>query len=181
MAASPDHASGDDGAALTVEGTIWSGSPSQIVNLKSYLIGGAILAALIAGWIALVWNEVVPNRTHWLFLVPIAAVVLWLGWIWLRTRTTRYELTNQRLRLREGILAKTTDDLELYRVKDWTLHEPLLYRIFNLGTLHIITSDQTTPELTLPALPNAHEVREQLRTSVEFMRQHRKVREIDFE
>lgn len=171
----------DSGAANTPERVIWSGTPSQIINLKSYAIGCAILVACFAAWWAVLAYEIVRNQLHLVFLVPVVITLLWMTYKWVSVKTTRYELTTQRLRLRQGILAKTTDELELYRVRDWTLHEPLLFRMLKLGTLTIITSDQTTPQITLPALPDAHNVREQLRTNVEIMRTKKKVREIDFE
>lgn len=181
MDASNATSASDTAVPSAAEQVIWSGTPSQIVNLKAYLIGLAILGVCFAAWAAAVAFEMVVGQLQLLFLVPIAIVLLWLAYRWIRVSTTRYELTTQRLRLREGILAKTTDELELYRVRDWTLHEPLLFRILKLGTLTLITTDQTTPQITLPALPDAHQVREQLRQNVEIMRTKKKVREIDFE
>lgn len=181
MDASNTPSASDTAVPTGAEQVIWSGTPSQIVNLKTYLIGIVILAACFAAWAVAMSYEWIAGQLQLLFLVPIAIVMLWLAYKWLRIKTTRYELTTQRLRLREGILAKTTDELELYRVRDWTLHEPLLFRILKLGTLTLLTTDQTTPSITLPALPDAHHVREQLRTNVEIMRTKKKVREIDFE
>ncbi len=163
------------------ERVIWSGTPSQVVNLGVYLLGGVIAAILLGSWVWMSRAEWVHGAMHWAFVAPLLLVLLWLAYQWVRVKTTRYELTTQRLRLRQGILAKTTEELELYRVRDWTLAEPLLYRILRLGTITLITTDQTTPTITLPALPHAHEVREQLRENVEIMRTKKKVREIDFE
>ena len=163
------------------EDIIWSGTPSQVVNLKTFLITAAIVAVIVGVWTVLYLNEVMLGGYRWVLLLVALLPLLWAGKKWLDVRTTQFELTTQRLRFRRGLLAKHTDELELYRVRDWQLHEPLLYRLFRLGTLTLITSDQSTPTVVLPALPNVHDVREQLRTNVEIMREKKKVREVDFE
>lgn len=43
------------------------------------------------------------------------------------------------------------------------------------------TSDRSHPEVTLKAIPNGEELREQLRTHVEACRTKKRVREVDFE
>jgi uncharacterized membrane protein YdbT with pleckstrin-like domain len=46
-------------------------------------------------------------------LVPIPFAL----WKWLETRNTIYSLSDQRLKFTRGVLTKTTEDLELYRVQ----------------------------------------------------------------
>jgi hypothetical protein len=45
---------------------------------------------------------------------------------WLETRNTVYTLTDQRLKFTRGVLSKTTEDLELYRVRDTKFQQKLL-------------------------------------------------------
>jgi hypothetical protein len=45
----------------------------------------------------------------------------------------------------------------------------------------LITSDKTNPELVLPAIPHAGEVKEMIRKHVEICRDRKRTREIDFE
>jgi uncharacterized membrane protein YdbT with pleckstrin-like domain len=179
-----ENAAPADGATEAAERVIWSGSPSQIINLKAYTLCAVAGAGLIALWAAIV--AFLPEGAQlghfrWIFVAGLLVVVAVAFKKWLNVSTTIYELTTQRLRFRRGIIAKTTDELELYRVRDWTLHEPLLYRLFGLGTLTLITSDQTSPTVVLPALPDAHRVRECLRENVELMRERKHVRAVDFE
>ena len=48
---------------------------------------------------------------------------------YLRISKHTYTLTVQRLRVQQGILFRRTEDLELYRVKDISVDQPLLDRV----------------------------------------------------
>lgn len=137
------------------ERSIWRGRPSQIVNLGSFIILGLLF---------------------WL-VIPIFIIL----WKWLVIKCTTYELTTERIILRYGVLNRTTEELELYRVRDYTLEQPLLLRLFSLGNVVMETSDRSHPRFVLEAIPNGEELRIKLRTHVEECRVKKKVREVDFE
>ena len=137
------------------ETTIWKGSPSQVTNLRIF-----ILCALF----------------FWLVVPVIIAVVKWL-----KVKCNTFEITSERIRISEGILSKKTEELELYRIKDATVIEPFWLRLFKLGNIAMTTSDRSHPTLVIPAIPNVRELREKLRTHIERMRIKKGVREVDFE
>jgi uncharacterized membrane protein YdbT with pleckstrin-like domain len=139
----------------TTEQLIWQGTSSQIRNLHIYLLC-ALLCVLV---------------------IPIFYAIA--KWIQLRAR--HYELTTQRVRIRQGVFSKRTDELELYRVKDSTVFEPFWQRIFGVGNIVITTNDATTPTLTIEALPNAAEIREKLRAAIEECRDRKRVRIAELE
>jgi uncharacterized membrane protein YdbT with pleckstrin-like domain len=96
-------------------------------------------------------------------------------------KNTKYELTTERLRMRHGVFSKHTDELELYRVRDYKLQQPFFLRIFSLGNIVLQTSDKSHPHVVLTAIPNGEDLREQLRTYVEECRTRKGVRELDVE
>jgi uncharacterized membrane protein YdbT with pleckstrin-like domain len=156
---------------MSEETPLWKGSTSQLVHFWTYLLW--IVAAIgiaVGGTIA-----VNP-------LIYAALIVPFIGIIarWLVTRTTVYELTSQRLRKTSGILNKKLDELELYRVKDSTLEQPVLLRMFGLGNIKVISSDATLPTLTMDAVPGAYDAREKLRVAVEAERDRKRVRDVEF-
>jgi hypothetical protein len=51
----------------------------------------------------------------------------------------------------------------------------------NRANIRIISSDRSTPAITLPALPDAEWLRQQIRSNVERLRLKRGVREMDIE
>ena len=139
--------------AHEAETVVWEGSPSQWVNFPLYFVC-TLLCVLI---------------------VPIFVAL----WRWIETRCNVYRVTSERIVIRSGVFSKRTDELELYRVKDTTLVEPFWLRLVSRGNVVLTTSDRTTPELTLRAVPNASELREQLRAHIERMRAQKGLREVD--
>ncbi|MCD6500325.1 MAG: PH domain-containing protein [Deltaproteobacteria bacterium] len=103
------------------------------------------------------------------------------AWKWLVVRHTIYELTSQRLRLRRGVINKRVDQLELYRVKDYRVDEPLFLRMLSLSNVVLETSDKTDPVLVLAAVRDGETIQNLIRNQVEHLRDRKRVREIDFD
>jgi uncharacterized membrane protein YdbT with pleckstrin-like domain len=140
-------------AGLPVERVIWAGRPSQLTNLKAFAACTALCVLVVPIFVGL--------------------------WKWLEVRCTKYELTTERLRVCTGVLSRTLDELELYRVKDTRFEQPFWFRLFGLGNLIVQTSDRSDPVVTLKAISDGLEVREQVRSYVEELRERKRVREID--
>ncbi|MBD3777213.1 MAG: PH domain-containing protein [Thiotrichales bacterium] len=136
------------------EEKVWSGTPSQLVNIKCYVLCGLFF-----------WT-----------VLPL----FFMYWKYLTTKNTKFEITSQRLLVQQGVFNKVTEQIELYRVKDIHLDEPILMRIFGLGNIRLNTSDKEFSEEVLPAMSNAVELKETIRNLVEALRVKRNVREMDF-
>ncbi len=156
---------------MAEETTLWKGRTSQLVYFWTYL-----LWLLVAGGIAVGATLALNPLIYAALIVPFIGIVA----RWLVTRSTAYELTTQRLRKTSGILSKKLDELELYRVKDSTLEQPVLLRMFGLGNITVISSDATLPMLIMSAVPTAYEAREKLRAAVEAERDRKRVRDVNF-
>ncbi len=106
-----------------------------------------------------------------------------IGVRWLKNHSTSYEITDQRLIIKRGILFKTIDEIELYRIKDVRLGYSLLNQMTDIGTIILTSSDRTTSggEFTLRDIPMARDRREGLRKLVDRARQRYGVRELDVE
>jgi uncharacterized membrane protein YdbT with pleckstrin-like domain len=155
---------------MSEETTLWKGGTSQLVNFWSY-----------SAWLALAAGIIVAGT---LMVNPFiyAALALPLGGIitrFLLTRSTRYELTSQRLKKSSGILTRRLDELELYRVKDSSLEQPLVLRMFGLGNVTILSSDASLPLVQIVAVNDAYAMREKLRLAVESERDRKRVRETE--
>jgi uncharacterized membrane protein YdbT with pleckstrin-like domain len=129
--------------------TLWRGSPSPLIHLGLYL--------------------------SCVLLLPLP-FALWRYW---QVRSTCYSLTTERLICQQGVFHRSQDEVELYRIKDYTLTAPLLYRWLGLANLVLITSDRTHPELLLKGISDTYRVKELIRTQVEALRTQKGVREID--
>lgn len=143
-------------SSARVETQVWAGRPSQIANLGAFV------------WCALLC---------WL-VIPIFVAI----WRYLLVRTMTYELTTQRFRVTSGVLARRTEEAELYRVKDTAFTQTLFQRLFGLGTIAMATSDESSPVAVIASIPasRARELREQIRNLVEDLRDRKRVREVDY-
>jgi uncharacterized membrane protein YdbT with pleckstrin-like domain len=138
---------------MAQEEVVWTASPSQVLNFPVYVVCGLLF---------------------WL-VIPVFIAV----WKWLVLRNTRYELTTERLRIRQGVLNKELDELELYRVRDYRLEQPFWLRLFSLGNITLRSSDTSHPVVVLRAIRNGESVREQIRTHVEDCRVKKRVLPLD--
>jgi uncharacterized membrane protein YdbT with pleckstrin-like domain len=136
---------------MTDEQVAWTGGPSQWCNFW---------------WFA-----------SCLLLLPIPLAV----WKWLEVRNTVYMLTDQRLKFTRGVLSKTTEDLELYRVRDTKFQQNVWERMLGLGEIELFTTDETTSVVSLPWIRDAEGVREKIRGLVEARRDAKRVRYLDAE
>ena len=62
---------------------------------------------------------------------------------------TRYALSEDRLFLRRGLLNVRHDEIVLYRVRDLRVSVSLWQRIFGVGSVTVVSTDKSIPELTL--------------------------------
>jgi uncharacterized membrane protein YdbT with pleckstrin-like domain len=90
-------------------------------------------------------------------LVALLAAVIWFGTPFLRWRTTIYEVTTRRLRLREGIISRSGRDFPLNRISDVSFSQGPLDRIFGCGRL-IVESPGETGQLVLTEIPDVRRV-----------------------
>lgn len=173
-----------DVSAQSEERSIWNGSPSQWLNFRAFLLS-AIAAGIIVAALVVVSSrkELGANQTPVmivlgvLLLLPIFIAVK----RYLDIRCRQYEVSDQRVRLTRGILSKRTDGLELYRVDDTLLFQPLLLRIVGKGNIRLVTTDRTNPSLLIEAVPQSRWLWEELRHAVEACRDRKRTRVIDFE
>src|SRR5437762_11607772 len=73
---------------------------------------------------------------------------------YLQTKCKIYELTSERLKMREGVFSKATDTLELYRVRDIETQQPFVYRLCGSEDVQLNTSDTSPPLLIIQAIPH---------------------------
>jgi uncharacterized membrane protein YdbT with pleckstrin-like domain len=153
------------------EEPIWKGTSSQWKNFKQFVLVIIVLAVCV--WLHK-WKAVSP----WIYLLVVPPFI-WAFWRWLTVKTTFYALTSERLVTTHGILTKVTDTLELYRVRDLRIVQPLFLRMLGLQNVQIITTDATTDSIVLDYLPTADDLGERLRKSVEDCRDAKRVRAMD--
>ncbi len=147
------------------EKTICEVSPSQILNLKAFLF--SILA------IAIIVTAAVLVREN-LILVALVLPVGYAFWKYLEIASTKLKITDERMILRQGVLNKTTNETELYRVRDSSIEEPFFYRMFGCGNIMIYTTDEAEATIKLGAYKKPHWLKDQVRNYSEICRQKKR-------
>ncbi len=89
---------------------------------------------------------------------------------------TRYGLSEDRLFLSKGLLNLKEDEVLLYRVRDIDTRRSLFQRILGVGTVTVISSDRTSPNLVLKNVKDPIMVKELIHKQVEEMKIRRRVR-----
>jgi uncharacterized membrane protein YdbT with pleckstrin-like domain len=129
---------------------------------RTMLGPAVVLALIVAAAVALI--SVLPVSASHLWQLRLAVGVLalvaaavWFGVPLLRWRTTTYEMTTRRLRLREGIVTRVGRDFPLSRISDVSFSQSVLDRLFGSGRL-IVESPGEQGELVLTEIPNVRQV-----------------------
>src|SRR5215475_7910717 len=90
-------------------------------------------------------------------VIALIVALIWTGIPFLRWRTTTYELTNRRLRLRRGIVSRTGRDFPLIRISDVSFSHGPIDRLLRCGKL-IVKSAGEHGQLVLNEIPEVKKV-----------------------
>ena len=119
-------------------------APSLI--LAAAAIGAAVLVIMIpAGRLAAAERIAVG--------IVLLAVIVWSVGPFARWRTTTYQLTSRRLRLRSGIFSRTGRDFPLIRISDVSFSHGLVDRMLGCGRL-VVESAGEHGQLVLTEIPH---------------------------
>lgn len=89
---------------------------------------------------------------------------LWCGLPW---TFTKYGLSEDRLYIEDGLFTTTFHDTRLYRVLNTSVEQTFIQKIFNLGTIHIDSTDKDMGCIDLENIKNCLEVKKLIDDLVE--------------
>jgi len=95
-----------------------------------------------------------------IFLGVYAAIAIHY---YLRSRSIRYEITTQRIKLEHGLLSKVQESLELFRIDHFELRKPLGKRLLGQASLHLFSSDAELENFSIYGVPNLEALADELR------------------
>jgi membrane protein YdbS with pleckstrin-like domain len=135
------------------------------------LVGPVLLAVIVVA-AALVAVAVIPSGSAAaagrlaVAAIAILALMLWLMVPVLRWRTTTYELTTRRLRVRAGIVTRHGRDIPLARINDISFSKGPLDRLLGSGRL-VVESAGEHGQILLDDIPHVEFVQATLFRLVE--------------
>jgi uncharacterized membrane protein YdbT with pleckstrin-like domain len=121
------------------ESVLFEGRPSWRSILGFYVVG--VLVAAAAGAVVAL---VASTATGIAVFVVVAAAVVGVGW--LRRLGTRYAITDERLCIERGLIARHTQETRLTRVQNVNTDQSVLQRMMNVGTVDFDTAGTDAPD-----------------------------------
>jgi uncharacterized membrane protein YdbT with pleckstrin-like domain len=115
----------------------------------------------------------VTSVGQWLLVVltlGIAYLVLWF-----RSLSTKYQITNQRIRIEHGLLSTVKENVELFRIDDFDIHRPLGMRLVGHAMLHLTSSDPDQQTVIIYGIPDLEELADTLRECALRERKRRRI------
>jgi uncharacterized membrane protein YdbT with pleckstrin-like domain len=133
------------------ESIIYEGHPSWRSILGYYLKG--LIGALVAGAIGYVLDGI--GLALGIFLL-IDALVLAAGFI--KRFATVYTITNERLRIKHGIIARNVQQTDIERVQNVNTRQSVLERMLQVGTVDFDTAGTGDSDFKFAGVEDPEEV-----------------------
>ena len=150
------------------EAQVWVGRPTIGSLAGRFTFAGVCLLAIIGG-LAYIWERQEIQEKWQGFLWDVALVLLVILGLWLlvsviKTKlTVRYRLTTERLIIERGFLSRRTEELDLLRVEEATVHQGLFDRLANVGNIVIASTEPTDPLHIIVGVEQPVELKEKIR------------------
>ncbi len=133
------------------EEIVFEGHPSWRGVLSFYVYGvtAAVLVGIVVGLIA---GSVIGSG------IAVAGIVAVLLGGLLKRISTHYVVTNQRLRIRRGILTKNVQQTRIDRVQNVNTEQAFVDRVLRVGTVDFDTAGTDDSDFTFRGIANPDEV-----------------------
>jgi membrane protein YdbS with pleckstrin-like domain len=121
--------------------------------IRPFLFAAVVVAAALVVEVLLLSAKEAAAIELVVAVVAVLALMLWLAVPVLRWRTTTYELTTRRLRMREGIVTRRGRDIPLVRINDVSFEKGPLDRLLGAGRL-VVESAGEHGQIVLNDIPH---------------------------
>ena len=120
--------------------------------IRPFAVAVLVIAIALIAEVLIPSNSAAAVERLVVAAVAILAVMLWLIVPVLRWRTTTYELTTRRMRVRSGIVTRHGRDIPLARINDVSFEKGLLDRLLGSGRL-VVESAGEHGQILLDDIP----------------------------
>jgi uncharacterized membrane protein YdbT with pleckstrin-like domain len=120
--------------------------------IRPFAVAVLVIAVALIAEVLIPSNSAAAVERLVVAAVAILAVMLWLIVPVLRWRTTTYELTTRRMRVRSGIVTRHGRDIPLARINDVSFEKGLLDRLLGSGRL-VVESASEHGQILLDDIP----------------------------
>lgn len=121
----------------------------------------AVLIGLV-GLIGLIWVPVTDQAAWYyaLFLPMTLAAIALISWWWISRYMASLEITTKRTIMHHGLLSRSTSEVVHDNIRNVTVDQSFLQRVYKVGKLGIASSGQDGIEIQINHLPDPDKLRE---------------------
>lgn len=99
----------------------------------------------------------------WQWLVVVGTLGIAYIYFWVLGLSTRYEITSQRVRVERGLLSKSKESVELFRIDHFDVLKPLGMRLVGHCLLQLRSSDTNFSTVVIFGVPELEALADTLR------------------
>jgi uncharacterized membrane protein YdbT with pleckstrin-like domain len=140
------------------EKILFEGHPSWRSILGFYVKG--LLLAAVAGGIAALVTRIADDHVRKGWVIAVALVVFGLVLVvgLLKRISTTYVITNQRLHIKRGIVARKVQETRLERVQNVNTNQSAFERVLQVGTVDFDTAGTEDSDFTFAGVAQPEKV-----------------------
>lgn len=141
-----------------------------------YIISQGFTFLVTAVLFLVAGHDAITVKTPFLILGSVTLLTMLYGCLYLSK--LQFIITAEQLIIQHGVIHRTSDYIELYRVVDFSENRDILEQLFGLKTVSIYSGDRTNPKLDIYGVQERVEVVALIRERVEYNTRRRGVYEI---
>lgn len=162
----------------------FEGSPllrAEIGRGIFWIFLGILLIALPIAAALRHWDEnAIHRRLPWWLFLAVAVVGLLMFLIpWLKVKSVRYRISNYRIDFQRGLIGRRIDTMEMWHIEDVSFYQSILDRILGVGSITVLSHDDTNPKLVLRGLPNPRSLFDSVKQRIIAVKRQRGVVKMD--
>ena len=145
---------------------------------KQYVISQLPALLTVTGLVALMLLKDMPTfMKASLILLAVAGAAI-IGYAATDMARRRYVVTDEQIIFHHGVLARSTDYLELYRVVDYQQNRTIMQQLTGMKTITILSGDRNTPQLNIIGVENHVNIIPEILRRVDYNKKRRGIYEI---
>lgn len=140
------------------EETLWTGGFAAR-SMAGAWVSALLVSCLLASAVYFI-QPLRDNPTVWLTLILLLAFIWGVLLLSLVSRKLgqHYEITNHQLKHRSGILVRRVNRIEMIDIDDVMYQQGPLQALLNVGTIQLLSSDTSHPNLLMPGIVEVSKV-----------------------
>lgn len=104
------------------------------------------------------WSDAADKATGLLGIGIVAVALGWLAYNVAVLKSVYYEISTDRIEFSRGIFERKIDNLDMFRIVDIKLHRTLLDCLTGIGSVTLVTKDETDPFFDFEKVPDPKEL-----------------------